>query len=140
MHTPSSSTPAPPTSSRPGAARFGGRRAVLAAATAAVVSGTITAIRAGSGETGARAGEVHPAVTSVVADTQRVVLQVNGMYCTSCESTIATMLKRTAGVVRASVSVQRADAVIVYDPARTSPARLIDVIRSLGYTASVRRM
>ena len=71
-------------------------------------------------------------------DTQRVALNVKGMYCESCESTVAAMLRRTPGVFRADVSVERSEAVIVYDAARTSPTKLVDVIATLGYTAAVR--
>ena len=72
-----------------------------------------------------------------IADTQHVVLRVKGMYCASCESTIAAMLRRTPGVVTANVNVERGEAAVAYDSARTSPTRLVNVIASLGYTASV---
>ena len=71
-------------------------------------------------------------------DTQRVALNVQGMYCESCESTVAAMLRRTPGVFRADVSVERSEAVIVYDSVRTSPAKLVDVIATLGYSAAVK--
>lgn len=72
------------------------------------------------------------------ADTQRVVLDVKGMYCEQCESTVGALLRQTPGVTRADVSVDRSEATVVFDPSLTSPAKLIAVITSLGYTASVR--
>lgn len=75
--------------------------------------------------------------TSSRVDTSRVVLRVKGMFCTSCEHTVAAMLARTPGVVRAQVSVKRGDAVVLYDPARTSAPALIAVIERLGYHAAV---
>ena len=71
-------------------------------------------------------------------DTQRVALNVRGMYCESCESTVAAMLRRTPGVFRADVSVERSEAVITYDSTRTSPTRLVNVIATLGYSAEVK--
>lgn len=79
------------------------------------------------------------AAAANVPGAQRVVLDVSGMFCTSCERTVTAMLARTPGVVRADVSVARREAIILYDPARTTPAALITVIKGLGYRAAVRR-
>lgn len=78
------------------------------------------------------------ASTIADADSQRVVLDVKGMYCASCEQTVVTMLRRTAGVIRAEVSIQHGEATVSYDSTRTSPAQLVQVVKSLGYTASVK--
>ena len=90
-------------------------------------------------DTAASPAAASATLTSAAADTQRVVLAVKGMYCASCEQTVATMLRRTAGVVRAEVSVERGEATVSYDSARTSPAQLVQVIKALGYDASVKR-
>lgn len=71
------------------------------------------------------------------ANSRHVVLSVKGMFCTSCEGTVTAMLRRTPGVVHATVSVERGEAAVTYDSARTSPAKLVTVITNLGYTASV---
>lgn len=76
--------------------------------------------------------------TLAAADTQHVVLSVKGMYCASCEQTVVTMLRRTAGVLRADVSVEKAEATVSYDSARTSPEKLVQVVKTLGYEASVK--
>lgn len=78
------------------------------------------------------------ASTVQAADSQRVVLDVKGMYCASCEHTVVTMLRRTAGVIRAEVSVERGEATVSYDSTRTSPAQLVQIVKSLGYTAAVK--
>ena len=81
-----------------------------------------------------------PAVPSVAtADTQQVVLAVKGMYCASCERTVVAMLRRTAGVIKADVNVERGEATVSYDSTRTSPAQLVQVVKTLGYEASVKR-
>lgn len=77
-------------------------------------------------------------VTAAAIDTQHVVLSVRGMYCESCESTVTAMLRRTPGVLRADVSVSRGEAAVVYDAGRVSPKNLVDVVKTLGYTASMK--
>jgi len=72
------------------------------------------------------------------ADTQHVALSVKGMYCESCGSTVTAMLRRTPGVLRADVSVERSEALVMYDSTRTSPTTLVDVISTLGYTAALK--
>ena len=68
----------------------------------------------------------------------RVVLSVRGMYCQSCERTVTAMLQRIPGVQRAEVSVNRGEAVVLYDPSRTSAEGLITVLERLGYQAAIR--
>ncbi|MGI9077112.1 MAG: heavy-metal-associated domain-containing protein [Gemmatimonadaceae bacterium] len=72
------------------------------------------------------------------ADTQQVVLRVKGMTCESCERTVTIMLSRTPGVIRASVSYARREATVLYDASRTAPPALIEVVKRLGYSASVK--
>lgn len=37
------------------------------------------------------------------------------------------------------MSVERSEAVVVFDPTKTSPAKLVAVIGNLGYRASLRQ-
>ena len=69
-------------------------------------------------------------------DTQRVALNVKGMFCESCETTVTAMLRRAPGVLGTDVSAARSEVVVMYDSTRTSPSRLVDVIAKLGYTAT----
>lgn len=84
------------------------------------------------------ASTVRPNSLVASVDSQQVALSVKGMYCKSCESTIAAMLRRTPGVLTADVSVARSEAVVLYNSSRTSPTKLIDVIGTLGYNASLK--
>lgn len=79
-----------------------------------------------------------PHSPAVPVDTQRVALNVKGMFCVSCESTVTAMLRRTPGVLGTDVSVARSEAVVMYDSTRTSPPKLVDVIGKLGYTATLK--
>ena len=109
---------------------------VVAAVGSACSSGGGAISQADSSASRAAALATRP---SAPADTQRVVLAVKGMYCASCEQTVATMLRRTAGVVRADVSVERGEATVSYDSTRTSAAQLVQVVQALGYDAAVKR-
>lgn len=76
-------------------------------------------------------------LAAVPADTQRTVLAVSGMYCESCERTVSAMLRRTPGVVAAEVSAPRGRATVLFDSTRTSPAKLVEVLATLGYRATI---
>ena len=60
--------------------------------------------------------------------------KVEGMTCVSCETTIKLALERTRGVHRAEVSYDRGEAVVQYDPKKTSHDKLRDAINRTGYT------
>ena len=91
------------------------------------------------GSSGSAATISSTARTIATSETQHVVLAVKGMYCGSCEQTVVTMLRRTAGVLRADVSVERGEAAVSYNSTRTSPVQLVQVVNRLGYEASVKR-
>lgn len=67
-----------------------------------------------------------------------ILIAVDGMHCERCARGIAAMLKRTAGVVSADVSYERREARVEYDLAAASPARLVEAITNLGYSAKVK--
>ncbi len=140
MPTPSSPIPAATSASRVVASGSRIRRLISIATAAALVLGAGWAVSAMSASLrGSGAPQTNPRVaTAAPADTQRVVLAVKGMYCESCERTITVMLKRTPGVLSASVSLDRGDAVVLYDPARTAPAKLAAVVEQLGYPAAIK--
>jgi len=77
------------------------------------------------------------AKTAAAADTQRVTIKVTGMFCESCEASVRAMLKRADGVHSATVDAKRGEAIVAYDPAKTTPQALVDVITRLGYKASL---
>ncbi len=79
-------------------------------------------------------------VAAPKAETQseRVLLAIEGMHCDSCATGIKAMLKRTAGVITVDVSYERKEAVVEYDPGRTTREKLVQVIVNMGYKASVK--
>lgn len=61
-------------------------------------------------------------------------LAVEGMPCPSCEVRIRAALKKLPGV--RSVSFNREQAVVLYDPAYMTPGKLIGVVGTAGFRAS----
>jgi len=81
-----------------------------------------------------------PPRTDQVADgRERIVLQVEGMSCATCEIAVRNALKRVDGVVSASVSVATNSATIDFDPRKTNPDKLVAAVNSTGYRGSLRR-
>ncbi|MGV3721001.1 MAG: heavy-metal-associated domain-containing protein [Actinomycetota bacterium] len=65
-----------------------------------------------------------------------VSFTVDGMGCGGCAAGIATTLRGAPGVREAEVTFETRRASISYDPARTSPDALAEVIREEGYTVT----
>jgi mercuric ion transport protein len=69
--------------------------------------------------------------------TAKARLEVKGMTCVGCETTVRLAVERTPGAVSASVRYARNEALVEYDPARTNPAALAEAItRATGYEAT----
>jgi Cu+-exporting ATPase len=66
-----------------------------------------------------------------------ITIPVTGMTCAACQSRIQRALARTPGVDDASVNLMMNNAAVTYDPARASPAQLVDTIRATGYGAEL---
>lgn len=116
-----------------------GTRAVGIAIGLIVAVAAVVAVRTPRQRPQAAPTATQPAPATLAADTQRVAINVSGMYCASCETTVRTMLKRSPGVIAAEVNVDRGLAVVTYDSAKTTPAKLADVINRLGYKATLPR-
>jgi len=61
------------------------------------------------------------------------------MTCASCQHHVESALASTAGVQSARVDLMANRATVVFDPAATSPANLIESVRSAGYDAVLPR-
>ena len=55
--------------------------------------------------------------------TTTVTLSVEGMTCASCSVAVKTVLKRLDGVKEAKVNLSEKNAVVEYEPARSSRSR-----------------
>ena len=63
----------------------------------------------------------------------QAVLPIAGMTCANCAARIERGLRRTAGVVEASVNLASERATVAFDPARVGLPALVGGIRELGY-------
>ncbi|MHC1704094.1 MAG: heavy metal translocating P-type ATPase [Tenuifilaceae bacterium] len=61
------------------------------------------------------------------------IFPVTGMSCAGCSSSVESMLKAQAGVKDAGVNLANHTAWIDFDEKQTSPIKLQEVIRSIGY-------
>jgi P-type Cu+ transporter len=68
-----------------------------------------------------------------------VELDIEGMTCAACQAGIQQALRRSPGVVDASVSLVLKHATVRFDPTVTSAPQLMDVVRDEGYDAAVSR-
>ncbi|MCC7170028.1 MAG: copper-translocating P-type ATPase [Planctomycetes bacterium] len=77
--------------------------------------------------------DATPASASTTPDTMRFDMPVDGMSCGSCAARIEKTLAARAGVGTAAVNFATARATLTFDPRRTNPSALADVVRGLGY-------
>ncbi len=64
-------------------------------------------------------------------------IPVEGMTCAACQAGIQRALRRAPGVRDANVHLMLKSATVTFDPAATTPEKLVDVIRDTGYEAEV---
>jgi len=65
-----------------------------------------------------------------------VGLAVSGMTCQGCVASVTRVLQAVGGVGRADVSLEKAEAVVEFDPRVTSLAALRHAIDEAGYEAA----
>ena len=71
------------------------------------------------------------------ASMQEVTLEIEGMTCAACATTVAAALNRLDGVVAAQVTDMPPRAVVQYDVTRVSTEDLTRATASAGYPSSV---
>lgn len=67
---------------------------------------------------------------------ETVTLNVQGMTCMGCVSSVTRVLKAAPGVADANVTLTPGQATIQYDAAVTGPAQLKAVVEDAGYDAA----
>ena len=73
----------------------------------------------------------HPTGTSEVS--QKRLFTVTGMHCAACVSAVQERLLKTKGVREAEVNLMEGRTLISYDDRETSPVKLREAVRSIGY-------
>lgn len=67
---------------------------------------------------------------------EKVTLQVGGMHCGSCATSIQMYLATQDGVANATVNYDSKQADVEFDPAKISLDKITGAIQELGFTAS----
>ena len=67
----------------------------------------------------------------------RLRIPVTGMHCAACQSRVQSALQKEQGVADAAVNLMMGNATVTYDPAATTPERLVDAVRRTGYGAEL---
>jgi len=67
-------------------------------------------------------------VTGTPRETE-LTIPVQGMTCAACSARVQRTLERTLGVSTANVNLMTGSATVSYDPASTSPERLVEAVR-----------
>lgn len=79
------------------------------------------------------------AVASASAgDAARTTLTIKGMTCGGCVAAVKLQLKRTEGVSAYEVSLDKAEADVTYDAAKTTPAKIAESVSKTGFQATVK--
>ncbi|MBH5328968.1 heavy-metal-associated domain-containing protein [Eikenella sp. S3360] len=68
---------------------------------------------------------------------QTITLNIGGMTCGGCVKSVTRILENTEGVAKAEVNLEKKNAVIEFDPAKTNAAALIEAVEDGGYDAAV---
>lgn len=75
-------------------------------------------------------GAEHPVSSGVY---QKGLFTVTGMHCAACVSAVQSQLLKTEGVQDAEVNLMEGKTTITYNDRVTSPTKMRDAVRSIGY-------
>lgn len=71
--------------------------------------------------------------------TEQAVFKVEGMHCSACPVTVRNSLTQVDGVQDAKVTLDPPQAVVTYDPAKTSVQAIEQATTKAGYPSSVKQ-
>jgi copper chaperone CopZ len=75
------------------------------------------------------------AAIGALAATKKSTIRIEGMKCSKCSGSVEKALKATAGVEKVEMSLDRKEAVVEYDDAKVTEAKLREVINGTGFKA-----
>jgi Cu+-exporting ATPase len=65
---------------------------------------------------------------------RKIILEIEGMHCSTCANTIEKELSKLKGVTKVSVSFATKKAIVLYNPDKINEEKIGKVIEKLGYT------
>jgi copper chaperone len=84
-------------------------------------------------------GLLTPASLAVGGDaTAKTAIAIKGMTCGGCVAAVRLQLKRTDGVTAYEVSLEKGEAEVNYDSAKTDPNKIAESVSKTGFQATVK--
>jgi len=77
--------------------------------------------------------------TPVWAASQTVTLAVSGMTCAACPITVKKALGRVDGVIRTEMNIEKREAQVTFDDAKTNAHALTEATKNAGYPSEIGR-
>ena len=71
------------------------------------------------------------------AATKTVTLSVTGMTCATCPITIKKALNKVEGVENIEVNLEKKEALVTFDDAKTTVEALLEATKNAGYPSTV---
>lgn len=68
---------------------------------------------------------------------QIITLSVPGMNCVTCPITVKKALTKVAGVEKAEINLDRREAKVIFDDAKTTAQTLMQATKDAGYPSSL---
>ena len=75
----------------------------------------------------------------VLAATKTVTLSVPGMYCAVCPITVKKALTKVDGVTKTEVNLEKRQATVTYDDAKTNVEALTKATTNAGYPSTLKQ-
>lgn len=72
------------------------------------------------------------------ADAAKTTLTIKGMTCGGCVTAVKLQLRKTDGVTAYDVSLEKGEAGVTYDPAKTDPKKIAESVSTTGFHAAVK--
>ena len=67
---------------------------------------------------------------------ETIVLKVSGMSCGGCVASVTKVLQELAGVTKAEVSLEKAEATVSYDAGKVGREQMAQAIDDAGFEAA----
>ncbi len=78
------------------------------------------------------------ASSAAAGEAAKTTLAIEGMTCGGCVAAVKVQLKKTEGVTAYEVSLEKGEADVTYDPAKTDPGKIAASVSKTGFQTSVK--
>jgi copper chaperone CopZ len=78
-------------------------------------------------------------IVSEQADLQKAEFIISGMTCTGCEEHVNLEINKLKGIIRATVSYQKGNAIVEFDKTKTTLQEIEKAIANTGYSVTGKR-